>query len=69
MRLPGVAHLTFEVTPNGSGRTVLTQTATLRPRGLAGRLYWYAVAPFHRFVFPGLLAGLSRAAESLEDRS
>ena len=62
MRLPGSAHLTFEITPAAGGGCTLTQRATFYPRGLLGRLYWYAVAPFHRFVFPGLLAGIARAA-------
>ncbi len=64
MRLPGTARLTFEVAPGPSGGSTLTQSATFHPRGLLGRLYWYAVAPFHRFVFPGLLAGIARAALS-----
>lgn len=62
MRLPGAAYLSFEVTPVSEGTCTLTQVATFYPRGLLGRLYWYAVAPFHRFVFPGLLAGIRRAA-------
>lgn len=62
MRLPGTAHLAFEVAPAPGGGSTLTQTATFYPRGLLGRLYWYAVAPFHRFVFPGLVAGVARAA-------
>lgn len=62
MRLPGAAHLTFAVAPAEGGGSTLTQTATFYPRGLLGRLYWYAVAPFHRFVFPGLLAGIARDA-------
>ncbi len=57
MRLPGEAWLTWDLEPAGSG-TKVTQTALFRPRGLLGRLYWLGVAPFHRFVFPGMLAGL-----------
>ncbi|WP_334113604.1 DUF2867 domain-containing protein, partial [Paucihalobacter sp.] len=34
---------------------ILYQTATFRPKGLAGRLYWYAVTPFHWFVFDGMI--------------
>jgi len=61
MRLPGEARLTWdlEAVPGG---TELTQTALFRPRGLMGRAYWLAVAPFHRFVFPGMLSGIARAA-------
>ncbi len=39
--------------------TVLTQTATFRPLGLMGRLYWYAVLPFHGFIFKGMIRNIS----------
>lgn len=63
MLLPGDAWLTWEVSPDGNG-TSIVQTAEFRPRGLLGRLYWLAVAPFHRFVFPGIVAGIVADAES-----
>ena len=47
MRMPGEAWLDFEITEEK-----LIQTATFRPRGLLGRLYWYAVLPFHIVLFP-----------------
>jgi uncharacterized protein YbjT (DUF2867 family) len=51
MKLPGEAWLEFKIDePN-----ILTQTATFRPLGLAGRLYWYAVLPFHGFIFNGMI--------------
>lgn len=62
MRLPGEARLTWDLDGDALGTTV-TQTALFRPRGLFGRLYWYAVVPFHRFVFPGMLAGIVADAE------
>jgi hypothetical protein len=65
MVLPGQAWLTWDIEPTGTGSRV-TQTATYRPRGLTGRAYWLAVAPFHRFVFPGLLAGIVADAEGRE---
>jgi uncharacterized protein YbjT (DUF2867 family) len=58
MRLPGEAWLEWRLEPDGDG-TVVSQTARFHPRGLLGRLYWYAVAPFHHFVFPGLLRGIA----------
>jgi uncharacterized protein YbjT (DUF2867 family)/uncharacterized protein YndB with AHSA1/START domain len=63
MRLPGDAWLQWQIEPAAHG-TTLAQTARFHPRGLLGRLYWIAVAPFHRFVFPGLLAGIARDAEA-----
>ena len=57
MVLPGDAWLDFRIEREGS-LTTMTQTARFRPRGLWGRAYWYAVAPFHRFVFAGLARGV-----------
>jgi hypothetical protein len=56
MKLPGEAWLEFKISDNG----VLTQTATFRPRGLFGRLYWYAVSPFHEIIFRGMIRELGR---------
>ncbi|MFV1884454.1 MAG: SDR family oxidoreductase [Balneola sp.] len=54
MKLPGEAWLEFKITDNK-----LLQTATFRPRGVWGRLYWYAVLPFHGFIFSGMLRKLT----------
>lgn len=51
MKLPGEAWLEFRI---GKGNCV-EQTATFRPLGLAGRLYWYSMLPFHFFIFKGML--------------
>ena len=51
MKLPGEAWLEFKIDKNNT----LTQTATFRPLGLLGRLYWYAVLPFHGFIFRGMI--------------
>ncbi len=67
MRVPGEAELEFVISPIGAGgRTRLVQTARFSPRGLAGLLYWYCVLPLHNVVFPGMLDGIRRAAESEE---
>ena len=63
MRLPGEAWLEWRIEPRDDGGSVITQRARYHPRGLWGRLYWYAVAPFHGFVFPGLVKGVIREAE------
>ena len=63
MRLPGEAWLEWRITAAADG-THLSQRARFKPRGLVGRLYWYAVAPFHGLVFPGLLRGVVADAES-----
>jgi uncharacterized protein YbjT (DUF2867 family) len=62
MRLPGRAWLEFRIRPVGDGRSELEQTATFRPRGLPGILYWYGVYPLHKLVFRGMVRGIARAA-------
>ena len=62
MKLPGRAWLQFEVLPDHGGARV-QQTAFFDPRGLLGYLYWYALLPFHRFLFPGLLRAVVTRAE------
>ncbi|MDD2464534.1 MAG: SDR family oxidoreductase [Desulfobulbus sp.] len=49
MKLPGKAWLEFDVQQDR-----LVQTAHFIPHGLWGRLYWYAVLPFHARIFPSL---------------
>lgn len=51
MKLPGEAWLEFKVDQNN----ILAQTATFRPLGLLGRIYWYAVLPFHGLIFRGMI--------------
>jgi uncharacterized protein YbjT (DUF2867 family) len=53
MKLPGEAWLEFGII-NKDAKNYLRQTATFRPKGLFGRLYWYSVLPFHYFVFDGM---------------
>jgi len=62
MRLPGRAWLEFEVSGDDSSSTI-RQTALFDPVGLPGRLYWYALYPFHQWVFAGMLRGIAAAAE------
>lgn len=50
MRTPGRAWLELTVEP-GPGGSRYRQRAIFFPHGLAGRLYWWAVLPFHGVVF------------------
>ena len=61
MILPGKAWLEFAIIEEGGKRTV-RQEASFSPRGLGGQLYWYAVLPFHIFVFPTMMRNLIRKA-------
>lgn len=51
MKLPGEAWLEFNI----NEKNILTQTATFRPLGVSGRIYWYCVLPFHAFIFEGMI--------------
>jgi len=54
MKLPGEAWLEFSIVKN-EYRCILKQTATFRPKGILGRNYWYAMLPFHYFIFRNML--------------
>jgi uncharacterized protein YbjT (DUF2867 family) len=56
MKLPGEAWLEFRI----DNQNILHQTATFRPLGLWGRLYWYSVLPFHGFVFRGMIRNIAK---------
>lgn len=55
MKLPGEAWLEFRM----DEKNCVAQTATFRPLGIAGRLYWYAMLPFHFFIFKGMLSKIT----------
>lgn len=56
MKLPGEAWLEITV-----GDGTLHQTATFRPQGLLGRLYWFSVLPAHWILFPRMAKALAGA--------
>ncbi|KAA9339277.1 SDR family oxidoreductase [Hymenobacter busanensis] len=58
MKLPGEAWLQFRILPNADGTHTLEQLAAFRPDGLAGRLYWYALVPFHFVIFKGMIENI-----------
>lgn len=64
MRLPGRAWLEYELDAISPNRTTIRQTAMYDPVGLPGLLYWYAVSPFHYFLFGGMLREIKKSAES-----
>jgi len=55
MKVPGEAWLEFDIDKNN----ILHQTATFRPRGIWGRLYWYTMIPFHYFIFGGMIRNIA----------
>ncbi|HEX8327516.1 MAG TPA: SDR family oxidoreductase [Hymenobacter sp.] len=63
MKLPGEAWLQFRIVDQEDGSQAVEQLAAYRPRGLAGRLYWYSVLPFHGIIFKGMVKNLVRYRE------
>lgn len=56
MKLPGEAWLELRIDDNN----ILYQTATFRPLGLSGRLYWYILLPVHMIIFEGMIRNIAR---------
>lgn len=59
MKLPGEAWLEFRIV-NNLGKQELHQTATFRPHGLWGRIYWWLSYPFHLFIFNGMARNIAK---------
>ncbi len=62
MKLPGEAWLEFSI----NNENVLRQTATFRPRGVFGRLYWFILLPFHFFIFNGMIDHLAKVNSKMD---
>jgi len=67
MRMPGEAWLSFVLEVHDKRECDLKMVAYFRPRGLGGRLYWYALLPAHWFILRGLLRRLGDLAEQAAD--
>lgn len=63
MRLPGKAWLEMRVTPAADGARY-QQRAIFFPKGLSGRLYWFAILPFHGIIFNGMANSIAATAET-----
>ncbi len=66
MKVPGKAWLEFISEPQEDRKTLFTVCAYFEPFGLPGFLYWYAMWPFHKFIFDGLASRLASRARVLE---
>lgn len=62
MIVPGQAWLEFRIEPDGAG-AVLHQRALFAPKGVLGRAYWWALVPFHGFIFAAMVRVLAQRAE------
>ncbi|GGF11182.1 SDR family oxidoreductase [Hymenobacter cavernae] len=65
MKLPGEAWLQFRILDNEDGSHRLEQLAAFRPHGLAGRLYWYSLVPFHFIIFRGMIENIVQYGETV----
>ena len=60
MKFPGEATLEFRISPVPEGGTELQQLSRFLPKGISGLAYWYALYPFHQYVFKAMLQGIVR---------
>jgi uncharacterized protein YbjT (DUF2867 family) len=63
MRVPGRAWLELATNDVDSG-SVYRQRAVFFPKGLSGRLYWWAIVPFHGVIFSGMANRITAEAEA-----
>jgi uncharacterized protein YbjT (DUF2867 family) len=68
MKLPGEAWLEFKISKE-DGKNKITQTATFRPHGIFGRLYWYSAYPFHEFIFNGMMHSIIKHHEKEKEEA
>ncbi len=57
MKLPGESWLEFEIDRT---QGILRQTATFRPKGVWGRVYWYFLFPIHWVIFRNMARSISQ---------
>jgi len=65
MKIPGIAWLEFTVGSEGE-KTFLNQTASFKPAGWFGVAYWYAMMPFHFFIFRNMARKIVDGAEKFD---
>ena len=59
MKLPGKAWLEFIIEDNK-----LIQSAYFYPKGIFGRLYWYALTPAHFLIFSNMIDNIIKRSNS-----
>ncbi|MCU1514807.1 MAG: NAD-dependent dehydratase [Microbacteriaceae bacterium] len=62
MKVPGAAWLELGVTAADDGGSDYRQRAIFFPMGLAGRLYWFSILPFHGAIFNGMANKITQTA-------
>jgi hypothetical protein len=69
MKVPGRAWLELSAESVTEHTSIYRQRAIFFPRGLAGRLYWLSVLPFHGLIFPGMSRRIVAAAELISNEN
>ena len=65
MRVPGRAWLELGASPApDDAGSDYRQRAVFFPKGLSGRLYWWAIFPFHGIIFSGMANRITAEAEA-----
>jgi len=64
MKAPGAGVLEFSITGAEDARGIAVN-AYFHPAGVWGLLYWYALLPFHAFIFRGITRGIAQRAEAI----
>ncbi|MFM9876714.1 MAG: SDR family oxidoreductase [Rhodoglobus sp.] len=62
MKVPGQAWLELTTEADPTGGSIYRQRAVFFPSGLGGRLYWYAILPFHGIIFSGMANQITQSA-------
>ncbi|PRY69656.1 uncharacterized protein YbjT (DUF2867 family) [Glaciihabitans tibetensis] len=62
MKVPGGAWLEMTTEADPAGGSTYRQRAVFFPTGLAGRLYWAAILPFHGAIFSGMANRITQTA-------
>lgn len=63
MILPGEAWIEWSIFQQLTGQMRLVQRASFRPKGIWGRIYWWALWPVHIFIFKGLINKIIKIAK------
>ena len=61
MKTPGEALLDFQTTALAGGQVEFRMLSRFLPKGLSGIFYWYALYPFHEWIFYGMLKSIAKS--------
>lgn len=62
MKMPGQALLEITLTRLSEKECEITLLSRFLPTGIFGIVYWYALYPFHQYVFSSMLKGIVKSA-------